>query len=81
MRNRVRSLRPALGLHLAHYVEKAGSFRQAYHLWASEVSVPLVGVSGLLSTVSLNDAAYLARSLLSGADGLPILDLLERGAG
>ncbi|MBA4189517.1 MAG: hypothetical protein C0467_16130 [Planctomycetaceae bacterium] len=74
----IRKRTPAVGLHLAHYIETATSFRQAYNAWASDVGVPLVGVSGLPSDVTTDDATSLAASLLSGTDELPVLDLIER---
>jgi hypothetical protein len=80
IRDQVRAADPACGLHLAHHLDKPGSFRQAYNVWASEVGVPLFGVSGLDAEVSSTDAVELARALLAGADGWPVLDLLEAPA-
>lgn len=78
LQGQVRVAAPAFGLHLAHYVETSAGFRQAYSVWGAEVGVPLFGVSGLPSDVSTEDAAGLAASLLGGADGWPVLDLLEQ---
>jgi hypothetical protein len=80
LRRRVKAVAPVLGLHLTHYVETTGSFRQAYSAWAADVGVPLVGVSGVPSTWRTSDVADLTASLLSGADEHPILDLCERPA-
>ncbi|HEY1190780.1 MAG TPA: hypothetical protein VGE74_24330 [Gemmata sp.] len=77
LQNRVRALAPALGLHLAHYVETATSFRQAYNAWAGEFDAPLVGVSGLPADVSTADATGLAASLLINTDSSLVLDLIE----
>ena len=76
----VEALRPTYGLHLAHYVESERSFLHGYGGWRSFVGVPLFGASGLPDDVSPDRARELAGSLLSGADGWGVLDLLERPA-
>src|SRR5262249_50924598 len=53
----VRVAAPAFGLHLAHCVETAASFRQAYARWNATVGVPLFGVSGLPANIAADDAA------------------------
>jgi hypothetical protein len=56
---------PVIGLHLAHYIETPGSFRQAYSAWATEVTVPLVGVSAVDRGTDLTTARELAAALLT----------------
>jgi hypothetical protein len=77
LRSQILEMKPAFGLHLAHHVATAATFRQPYRVWKREVGAPLIGVCGFPAGISMDKARALAASLLTDPESLPTLDLCE----